>query len=592
MSMLGAIIGDICGSTYEFNPVSSKNNIILFKQNSKFTDDTVLTIAIADALLKSIEYKENLIEYTRAYPKGMGYGKRFFRWIFSKEHKPYNSYGNGSAMRVSAIGFYFNSVEEVLDEAKKSAEISHNHPEGIKGAQAVALAIYLARTGYPKQEIKSELESRFHYNFDYTVDEVSASNHHNETCQKSVPEAIVAFFESTDFKSAIVNAIWLRGDADTQACIAGAIAEAYYKEIPTNLHYMAYEQLPIEFVTVIKQFYQYKNAISQDISNKDFQYINSFITIDILSKQILFSENEYTKIKDGFSAMEMEDKWNIIYKNEKLYFMRSWTGHIIYIAYFTKQQNQYLLNQIDINRNISEYENTDDVYEIKFLLYLIKRILLHYTAEYPVRDQNTKHPQLEAWTNVGQGAFENSQEFYDFSLTIKQGNLILEDADFIVNASNTKLMLGSGVSHAFKEHCGGNSFQNYLFELVADRNLVKGDVILSSSGSATNFTYSLHAAVMNYSDKKKDMYPTYEDITKTLQNIIQIVEDTAYTENISSPKIVIPLLGCGTGNLNKLDVYHLIKEAFMHSKIDLELVVYVYPKEDLLLLQHDEAIIK
>ena len=403
--MLGAIIGDICGSIYEFNPVSSKENIILFNHNSKFTDDTVLTVAIADALLKSRDYKESLIQYTYAYPKGMGYGKRFFRWIFSKEHKPYNSYGNGSAMRVSAIGFYFNSAEEILDEAKKSAEVSHNHPEGIKGAQAVALAIYLARTGYTKEEIKSELESRFHYNFDYTVDQVSACNHHNETCQKSVPEAIVAFFESTDFKSAIINAIWLRGDADTQACIAGAIAEAYYKEIPTNLHCKTYEQLPLEFVTVIKKFYQSINAISQDTSNKNFQFINSFVTLDTLTNQILFSEDEFTKIRNGFLAMEMEDKWNIVYNNEKLYFIRSWTGHVIYIAHFINKENLHQLYQIDINRNSSEYKSADNIYEIQFLLYLVKRLLLQYPVEYPIRDKNTKYPQLEAWANVGQGAF-------------------------------------------------------------------------------------------------------------------------------------------------------------------------------------------
>lgn len=256
IKMLGAIIGDICGSIYEFNPVNSKDEIVLMKKGVKFTDDTVLTMAIADSIINKRNYVDNLIKFYQNYPNGMGYGKRFFRWVISKEHKPYGSYGNGSAMRVSPVGFYFNSTEEVLVESKRSAEITHNHIEGIKGAQAVALSIYLARNNYTKEQIKNEITKRFNYNLDFTVDNLSLNNHHNETCQRSVPEAIVAFLESTSYVSAIKNAIWLRGDADTQACIAGAIAEAFYREIPEELKTKALELIPDEFIEILIKFYK------------------------------------------------------------------------------------------------------------------------------------------------------------------------------------------------------------------------------------------------------------------------------------------------------------------------------------------------
>lgn len=256
IKMLGAIIGDICGSIYEFNPVNSKDEIVLMKKGVKFTDDTVLTMAIADSIINKRNYVDNLIKFYQNYPNGMGYGKRFFRWVISKEHKPYGSYGNGSAMRVSPVGFYFNSTEEVLVESKRSAEITHNHIEGIKGAQAVALSIYLARNNYTKEQIKNEITKRFNYNLDFTVDNLSLNNHHNETCQRSVPEAIVAFLKSTSYVSAIKNAIWLRGDADTQACIAGAIAEAFYREIPEELKTKAMELIPDEFIEILTKFYK------------------------------------------------------------------------------------------------------------------------------------------------------------------------------------------------------------------------------------------------------------------------------------------------------------------------------------------------
>lgn len=250
--MLGAIIGDIAGSVYEFYPVNS-TDFPLFTPQSKFTDDTVLTIAVADAFIHNKDMSKTIQEYAKKYD-GRGYGGRFFSWIYSENPEPYGSYGNGSAMRVSSVGWLGNSIDEVLELAFKSAEVTHNHVEGIKGAQAVALAIFLARKGFSKEAIKDDISKRFSYDLSRTIPEIEKDYYFNETCQKSVPEAITAFLYSNDYESAIRNAIWLKGDADTQAAIAGSIAEAFYKEIPQELKDKAYELIPKEFLVTLYEF--------------------------------------------------------------------------------------------------------------------------------------------------------------------------------------------------------------------------------------------------------------------------------------------------------------------------------------------------
>ncbi|MFO7844069.1 MAG: ADP-ribosylglycohydrolase family protein [Bacteroidales bacterium] len=228
--MVGAIIGDIIGSTYEGN--ATKNyNFELFTPGMTFTDDTVLTIAVADALLHKKPFDKTIHEWGNKYPNS-GYGFNFSIWLSRSDLKPYNSFGNGSAMRVSPVGFFFNTENEVLEFAKRSAEVTHNHPEGIKGARAVALAVFLAKTGQNKETIKSVIAEKFDYDLTSKYKDIKESYSFDVTCQGSVPEAFIAFFESSDFESAIRLAISLGGDADTQACIAGAIAEAYYQSIP------------------------------------------------------------------------------------------------------------------------------------------------------------------------------------------------------------------------------------------------------------------------------------------------------------------------------------------------------------------------
>ncbi len=250
--MLGAIAGDIIGSVFEYHSIKS-TEFPLFDEKSSFTDDTVLTIAVAYAILNDKPYATALKSFGRKYPNS-GYGGYFYRWLHSPICQPYNSWGNGSAMRVSPVGFAFDSIEEVLREAKKSSVVTHNHPEGIKGAQATALAILMARQGKSKAEIRVELSKRFKYNLEQTLDEIRPNYSFDVSCQGSVPQSIVAFLESKGVEDAIRKAISLGGDSDTMACIAGGIAEAFYGKVPVEIEHGVRARLPKEFLSVIDEF--------------------------------------------------------------------------------------------------------------------------------------------------------------------------------------------------------------------------------------------------------------------------------------------------------------------------------------------------
>lgn len=251
-TIIGAVIGDVIGSVFEWNNVKT-TEFELFNPHCEFTDDTVLTIAVADSILNRKDFAKTIWEYGRKYP-GRGYGGHFVQWLMEDDLKPYGSYGNGSAMRVSAVGFAFQDLETVLKIAKQTAEVTHNHPEEIKGAQATAAAIFLARQGKSKKVIKEYITSTFGYNLDFTLDEIRPVYEFDVTCQGSVPQAIVAFLESSDFEGAIRLAISIGGDSDTIACITGGIASAYYKEIPKNLVDFVVDKLPIEFIEIMNRF--------------------------------------------------------------------------------------------------------------------------------------------------------------------------------------------------------------------------------------------------------------------------------------------------------------------------------------------------
>ena len=252
--LLGSIAGDIIGSAYESHPVKSIN-FRLFSERSRFTDDTVMTVALCDWLLNKENLSHTMQKYGRHY-RHRGYGRNFGKWIWAENPQPYMSYGNGSAMRVSPVGWAFETLEETLDVARQSATVTHNHPEGIKGAQAVAAAVYLARTGKAKQEIKEYIETAFGYNLNRTCDEIRPYYRFDVTCQGSVPESTIAFLESTDYETAIRLAISLGGDADTMATIAGGIAAAYYKDVPDDIVTKVLKILPDEFMNILQRFYR------------------------------------------------------------------------------------------------------------------------------------------------------------------------------------------------------------------------------------------------------------------------------------------------------------------------------------------------
>ncbi len=252
LCLLGAIAGDVIGSVYEFSR-QKEYGFPLFRNESRVTDDSILTIAIADAILHGREYVNTLREYARAYPD-RGYGGFFRKWIYSDIPQPYNSFGNGSAMRVSAVGWAFDTVEKVSAEAERSAAVTHNHPEGIKGAQATALAVLLARKGESKGTIKEETVARFGYDLDRRLADIRPMYEFNESCQETVPEAIIAFLESEDFVDSIRNAVSLGGDADTLAAITGAIAEAYYGCVPSEIVAEVRGRVPVELWKVIEEF--------------------------------------------------------------------------------------------------------------------------------------------------------------------------------------------------------------------------------------------------------------------------------------------------------------------------------------------------
>jgi ADP-ribosylglycohydrolase len=248
--MIGAIAGDMIGSPYESYPIKHTNFDLVV---SAFTDDTVLTIAIAYAIINEADIASSLKNFAEKY-HNLPYGSGFRKWIWSWDNKPYNSFGNGSAMRVSPVGFAYDSVEEVLHQAERTAGVTHNHPEGIKGAQATALAIYLARIGESKDTIRKEITDRFFYDLNRTVDEIRPNYSFDVTCQGSVPESIVAFLDADSWEDAVKKSISLGGDADTMACITGGIAQAFYKKIPDNIAKNVRNKLPGDLLEILDKF--------------------------------------------------------------------------------------------------------------------------------------------------------------------------------------------------------------------------------------------------------------------------------------------------------------------------------------------------
>ena len=265
--MYGAILGDIIGSPYEFDQGNKSKDFPLFSKESHFTDDTVMTIAVAEAFLDAQTatdmdwIRRKLIKamhkWGLQYPHA-GYGGRFGMWLFLDGEAPYNSFGNGSAMRVSSVAWLYDDLDTVRRMARLSAAVTHNHPEGIKGAEATAAAIFLARTGSSKNEIKAYVEEQFHYDLSRTCDEIRPGYYHVEFCQETVPEAITAFLEGESFEDVIRTAVSLGGDCDTLTCIAGSIAEGFYG-VPEKLKQECRNRLPHQLLEALQKFDSFLN---------------------------------------------------------------------------------------------------------------------------------------------------------------------------------------------------------------------------------------------------------------------------------------------------------------------------------------------
>ncbi len=255
--MLGAIAGDMIGSAYEGRKSWQKDRRPdfepLFHPRARFTDDTVLTVAVAESILGGGDLVDLLKEYARAYPDA-GYGGTFALWAESDVREPYSSWGNGSAMRVSPVGFAYDLLDEVMIRARWTAEVTHNHPEGIKGAQATASAVYLARTGRDKGAIRDHVERKFAYDLGPTIDEIRPTFRFDVSCRGTVPPALIAFLESHDYESAVRLAVSLGGDADTLACITGGVAHAYYGPLPESIRAATLERLDRRLRGVLEEF--------------------------------------------------------------------------------------------------------------------------------------------------------------------------------------------------------------------------------------------------------------------------------------------------------------------------------------------------
>lgn len=253
-AIYGAIAGDVIGSSYEFKGARIEP-IEFFKYDCRFTDDTVLTLAVADWLTEqNSDVQEKLLTWAQRYPR-IGFGPSFAHWIVSEKHNPYNSCGNGSAMRASAIGCYATNESEVLELSKISALPTHNHPEGVKGAQAVALAIFLARQGVTKEEIRTKIATKFNYNLNRTFEDLYSEKYEfHVLCQNTVPEALICFLDSNGYEDCIIKAMLTNKDTDTAACIAGSIAAAYYG-IPEKIKNQLNDYLPQRFKDVIERIH-------------------------------------------------------------------------------------------------------------------------------------------------------------------------------------------------------------------------------------------------------------------------------------------------------------------------------------------------
>ena len=408
--MIGAIIGDIAGSVYEFNNIKTKD-FPLFSEKGFFTDDTIMTIAVAEALLNggtADDFIDSMKKFGRLYPNA-DYGGNLGAWLLSDDREPYNSWGNGSAMRVSPCAWWVNSLEEVEELAKRSAAVTHNHPEGIKGAQATAAAIYLARMKKPRKEIKSYIENKYGYDLSRTLDEIRPVYEFNESCQETVPEAIIAFLESKSFEDAIRNAISLGGDSDTLAAITGSIAEAYYK-INSHTLTKVFGYIDDTLAAVINNWLDKGKSLGAVAERSDLKHyvrlakrhyrnyfrgycarLKKFSKPHSTKMDFPISEAQYARIRCGSSPCYYYDNvpqsigtqyarircsfslcyyydydvpWLAYFKGKSIHFYCNRTGEKIYEVEIKNEGSQYVISKIIVETNAKIHSGKFDLEEI------------------------------------------------------------------------------------------------------------------------------------------------------------------------------------------------------------------------------------
>lgn len=313
--MYGAMLGDIIGSRFEFDRGGKTKEFKLFTDESLYTDDSVMTVAVAEALLNSgrdadeMTVKDNLIKSMKEWENRIpnaGYGGMFYRWLFEDRTEPYGSFGNGSAMRVSPVGWLYDSLERTREVARWTAEVTHNHPEGVKGAEAVAAVIYLARSGFHKAYIRRYVIDNFGYDLSRTCDEIRPNYHHVESCQQTVPEAITAFLEGEHFTDVIRTAVSLGGDCDTLTDIAAAMGEAYYG-CPEELRKECEDRIEKEMIEVLGRFERVRQKVVAVKSDWKTAPMPDQKETFILKRS--FDEKEFANLRRGNVPKEMEDKW-------------------------------------------------------------------------------------------------------------------------------------------------------------------------------------------------------------------------------------------------------------------------------------------
>jgi len=409
--MLGAIIGDIVGSVYEWNNI--KTTVFpLYDEKCFFTDDTVMTIAVAEALLSggtADKLIETMKKYGRLYP-GYGYGVHFNSWLTSNDREPYNSFGNGSAMRVAPCAWFATSLDEAEALAEWSASVTHNHPEGIKGARATAAAIYLARDGMQKDGIREYVQNNYGYDLSRSLDEIRPVYRFNETCQETVPEAIIAFLESRDFEGAIRNAISLGGDSDTLAAITGSIAGAFYKSLESDALYYGFGTphiaakamrfLDDTMATVINAWLDAGKPLDGVVKKGDWE-THEFSKPQTINVAITLTEAQYVRIRMGLRPFTMEDKWFAYFVDGSICFHRSWTGAKIYEATIQKDDSGHVINAITVERDPEIYSQTDDVEDIHSFNFLVARGLLGLGVMAPITSADFMDA-LKGWGSFGQ----------------------------------------------------------------------------------------------------------------------------------------------------------------------------------------------